>query len=93
MEAAVALLGYESVSIARPSMLAGDRDSLKQASRLGEQIGLTLMSAVSFLIPANYKAIEAADVARALHRMVTQGQTGVRVAMSGELAALSRAVP
>lgn len=91
MEAAVAELGYESVSIARPSMLAGDRDSLKQASRLGEQIGLKLMTAVSFLIPANYKAIEAFDVASALHRMVTKGHRGVRVAMSGELRALAHA--
>lgn len=61
MEAAVAQLGYERVSIARPSMLAGDRDSLKQATRLGEQLGLKLMTAVSFLIPANYKAIQAAE--------------------------------
>ena len=93
METAVAQLGFESVSIARPSMLAGDRDSLKQASRLGEQIGLKLMTAVSFLIPANYKAIEASDVARALHRMVTEGHAGVRIAMSGELSALAIRVP
>ena len=90
MEAAVAQLGFESVSIARPSMLSGDRESLNQASRLGEQIGLQLMTAVSFLIPANYKAIEAVDVARALHRMVTEGHPGVRIAMSGELTALAR---
>ncbi len=90
MEAAVAQLGFGSVSIARPSLLAGDRDALKQASRLGEQIGLKLMAAVSFLIPANLKAIPAADVARALHRMVTEGQPGVRIALSGELSALSR---
>jgi uncharacterized protein YbjT (DUF2867 family) len=93
MEAAVATLGFESVSIARPSMLAGDRDSLKQASRPGEQIGLKLMAAVNFLIPANYKAIDATDVARALHRMVTEGQSGVRIAMSGELAALANGAP
>ncbi len=91
MEAAVAQLGFESVSIARPSMLAGDRDSLKQGSRPGEQIGLKLMTAVSFLIPANYKAIQAVDVARALHRMVNEGHAGVRVAMSGELVNLARA--
>ncbi len=90
MEAAVAQLGYESVSIARPSMLAGDRESLKQGSRPGEQIGLKLMTAFSFLIPANYKAIQASNVARALHRMVTQGHAGVRIAMSGELTELAR---
>jgi uncharacterized protein YbjT (DUF2867 family) len=89
MESAVSQLGFESTSIARPSMLAGDRNSLNQASRPSEQIGLKLMSAVSFLIPANYKAIDAADVARALHRMVTDGHAGVRIAMSGELSALA----
>jgi uncharacterized protein YbjT (DUF2867 family) len=90
MEAAVAHLGFESVSIARPSMLAGDRDALMQASRPGEQIGLKLMSAVNFLIPANYKAINAAAVASALHRMVTEGREGVRIALSGELSVQSR---
>lgn len=89
MEKAVSQLGFESISIARPSILAGDRNSLNQASRSGEQIGLKLMAAVSFLIPANYKAINAADVARALHRMVTEGQPGVRIAMSGELSELA----
>ncbi len=89
MEAAVAQLGFDSVSIARPSMLAGDRASLKQTARPAEQIGLALMRAASFLIPANYRAIEAADVAAALHRMVTEGKAGVRIAMSGELAQMA----
>ncbi len=89
MEAAITHLGYTSVSIARPSMLAGDRDSLKQASRPGEQIGLKLMAAVNFLIPANYKAIAAVDVAQGLHRMVTEGHAGARIAMSGELSELA----
>lgn len=85
MEAAVSALGYVSVSIARPSMLAGNRQALAQTARPGEQIGLKLMGAVDFLIPANYKAIEAADVAKALHHMVTTGANGVHVALSGEL--------
>jgi uncharacterized protein YbjT (DUF2867 family) len=91
MEAALSQLGYASVSIARPSMLAGDRASLAQAARPGEQIGLKLMGAVNFLIPANYKAIEAADVAAALHKMVALGATGTRVALSGELRELAGA--
>jgi uncharacterized protein YbjT (DUF2867 family) len=91
-EAAISALGYASVSIARPSMLAGDRDALQQASRPAEQIGLVLMRSARFLIPANYQAIEAADVARALHRMVTHtgSLSGTRVALSGELQQLAR---
>ena len=85
MEAAVAQLGYASVSIVRPSLLAGNRGALNQATRPGEHIGLKLMGALSFLIPANYQAIEAADVARALHRMVTDGNPGTRIALSGQL--------
>ncbi len=91
MEAALGQLGYASVSIVRPSMLAGDRASLAQAARPGEQIGLKLMAAVNFLIPANYKAVEAADVAGALHKMVALGASGTRVALSGQLRELARA--
>ena len=69
----------------------GDRDSLKQASRASEQLGLKLMSAFSFLIPVNYKAIEAAEVAQALHHMVKRGDVGVRIATSGVLSGLARA--
>jgi hypothetical protein len=72
--------------------LAGDRDALKQPARKGEQIGLKIMLALGSLLPANYKAIEAADVAKALHRMVTQGGKGTRVALSGELRELALAV-
>jgi uncharacterized protein YbjT (DUF2867 family) len=88
MEAAIATTGYTSVSIARPSMLAGDRASLKQAARLGEHIGLVLMQALRFAIPANYQAIEAVQVARALHHMVREGAHGTRIALSGELQTL-----
>jgi uncharacterized protein YbjT (DUF2867 family) len=85
MEAAITAAGYASVSIARPSMLAGDRASLQQAARLGEHIGLVLMQALRFAIPANYQAIEATQVARALHHMVREGEHGTRIALSGEL--------
>jgi uncharacterized protein YbjT (DUF2867 family) len=88
MEAAITAAGYASVSIARPSMLAGDRASLQQAARLGEHIGLVLMQTLRFAIPANYQAIEATQVARALHHMVRLGERGTRIALSGELQAL-----
>jgi uncharacterized protein YbjT (DUF2867 family) len=85
MEAAITAAGYASVSIARPSMLAGNRASLQQAARLGEHIGLVLMQALRFAIPTNYQAIEATQVARALHHMVREGEHGTRIALSGEL--------
>ena len=40
MEQAVSALGYDSVVFARPSLLDGDRESLKQAARPAERIGL-----------------------------------------------------
>ncbi len=90
MEADVARLGYASVSIVRPSILAGDRGTLKQTARPGEQIGLKVMHALRFLIPANYQAIAAVDVARALHSMVTHSNSGgTRIALSGELRELA----
>src|SRR4029453_7197705 len=36
MQVAIAQLGYESVVIAQPSMLLGDRAALKQPARMGE---------------------------------------------------------
>ncbi len=90
MEATIISLGYASVSIARPSMLAGDRAALQQTARPAEQLGLKLMGAMGFLIPANYQAIQAADVAQALHRMVTAGHSGTRIALSGQLRDLAK---
>jgi uncharacterized protein YbjT (DUF2867 family) len=92
MEQAVSQLGYAGVSIARPSMLAGDRAALQQTARPAEQIGLKLMTALRFAIPANYQAIEARAVAAALHRMVTRGSTGVHIALSGQLRTLAHSV-
>ena len=42
MEAAVSELGYASVSIAQPSMLAGDRAALDQPLRSGERMALSV---------------------------------------------------
>ena len=40
MEAAVSQLGFETLVIARPSLLAGDRDALKQPERVAEKLSL-----------------------------------------------------
>lgn len=89
-EAALADLGFESLVIARPSLLLGDRAALGQPERRGELIGQALTRRVGFLIPAAWRPIEAAVVARAMVRAVDQGLPHTRVVGSGELQALGR---
>jgi uncharacterized protein YbjT (DUF2867 family) len=85
MEQALARMGFETLLIARPSMLDGDRAALAQPTRLGERLGITLLGVLQPLIPRNYRAIKAADVARALVDGVTDGQPGDRVILSGDM--------
>jgi uncharacterized protein YbjT (DUF2867 family) len=85
MEAAVCAMGFQTVVIARPSMLAGNREALAQAPRLGEQIGLKAMKVFSALIPDDYKAIEAAQVAKALVHLVATAPPGITIASSAQL--------
>lgn len=85
MEQALARIGFETLVIARPSMLDGNRAALAQPTRLGERLGITLMSALKPLIPRNYRAIKATDVARALVAGVTDGRPGKRIILSGDM--------
>ena len=85
MEQAVAGLGFSSVVVARPSLIDGDRAALAQVSRTAEGLGLRLMRVLRPLIPANYRAVCAKDIARTLLHAVEQGQPGVQVLLSGEL--------
>lgn len=86
LEDALAGLGYEGLVIARPSLLVGDRAALGQAKRAGERIGLRVSRLLRPLIPSNYRAIAARDVARALLRAVPVAR-GQRVLLSGEMQA------
>ena len=88
MEAALVTLGYKALIIVRPSMLAGDRDALAQAPRPAEQLGLKAMSLLKFMIPANYQAIKATQVAHALLNAVQAADQGTRVVLSGEMQAV-----
>jgi uncharacterized protein YbjT (DUF2867 family) len=85
MEEAVAKLGYQSVSIARPSFLAGDREALQQHARPGEKIALVAMRLLNPLIPKNYQAVQARDVAQNLYAQVRRGKAGATVLLSGQL--------
>jgi uncharacterized protein YbjT (DUF2867 family) len=85
MEQAVSELGYDSVVIARPSMLDGDRESLNQAARPAERIGLAVMALLRPLTPTNYRAISASGVALSLVKAVKSRKRGTRILLSGEL--------
>ncbi len=85
MEDALAQLGYQTLIVARPSMLAGDRDALAQPARLGEKQVLLAMRLFKPLIPANYRAISAKQVAHALLKAVQETSEGSRVLLSGDM--------
>ena len=85
MELALTQLGFESLVIARPSLLDGDRAALGQPERGGEGLGLMLARRLRPLLPANYRAIRAKDVAHALIRAVKEAKPGVVTLLSGEM--------
>lgn len=85
MEAALAQLGYQTLVLARPSLLDGDRRTLAQDTRPIERWGLLAMSLLKPLIPANYRTIGAARVADALVHAVSSAGNGVRVLSSGDM--------
>ena len=88
MEAELATLGFSSLVIARPSLLAGDRTALGQPRRLGERLMLAVAAPLSTFIPLAWRPIQAATVARALLRAVAAGAPGVLVLKSAALQGL-----
>jgi uncharacterized protein YbjT (DUF2867 family) len=83
-EEALALLPFEGLVIARPSLLVGDRAALGQPGRLGEKVGMAVGRLLVSLVPANYRPISAVRVARALLARVP-GARGRVVLLSGEM--------
>lgn len=74
--------GWPQLTLARPSILIGNRSE----PRLAEQIAGPL----SRLIPGKYHGIEACHLARALWRLALEDGQGVRVVESDELRKLGR---
>lgn len=87
-EEALALLGFDSLVIARPSLLAGDRETLGQPTRRGERLALALALPLGRLVPAAWRPIQADFVARALLRAVREGRPGQRILESAEMQSL-----
>ena len=83
-EEALARLPFEGLVIARPSLLSGDREALGQPARPAERVATVLSRFLGRLVPANYRPVAAAAVARALlARVPTAG--GRVVLLSGEM--------
>ena len=75
----VSALPYRSLTIARPSLLLGDRAELRVGERIGQMLG--------WAMPAKYKPIHVRDVAAALIAAAKGNVPGIRVLQSTEMAA------
>ena len=91
MENTLSDMGFESTVFVRPSLLAGHREELNQKPRWGERLSLLAAPLINPLIPANYRSVQAKDVAYALIKSVKQGKLGVTCLMSGDLQGSSHA--
>ena len=84
LEEALTQLPFEGLVIARPSLLIGNRASLGQPERPLEKVSALFMKILGPVIPANYRAIAAAQVARTL-LVRTPSAKGLVVVLSGEM--------
>ncbi len=80
-EEELARLPFQTVFAFRPSLLAGERTQW----RAGERAALAVAQPLSFLIPAKYRPVAAADVARAMHTCAKGGAVGRFVVPSDEI--------
>jgi uncharacterized protein YbjT (DUF2867 family) len=85
MQDAVSALGYDSVVLAQPSLLVGDRAALGQPVRSGEVWATRLLGPVMALVPRTVRPIAAADVAAALIDATLHPRPGRRILRSGQM--------
>lgn len=90
MQASVAGLGYESITIAQPSLLMGDRAALGQPVRSGEVWATRLFAPVMWLVPRGVRPIQASAVASAMLAATLAGKPGLRLLSSGQMQARPR---
>ena len=90
MQDAVAQLGYDSVALAQPSLLAGDRAALGQPVRAGEVWAMRLLGPVMGLVPGSVRPIAARDVAAALIEATLAPRPGTRLLRSAQMQGASR---
>ena len=90
-EQALGSLGYETLVLARPSLLLDDRAALGQPTRRFEVLAARLLGPMLSLVPSSVRPVEAAAVARAMIAALDEGRAGTRVLSSAELQRLGRA--
>ncbi len=81
VEKAIEKIGFKSYHILRPSLLLGSRIEKRE----GEQSMQKVFTAINFLIPKKYKAIESIKVARAMVAQAKQNTSGNFIHESDEL--------
>ena len=81
LEDAISNLGFESLSIFRPSLLKGERREF----RAGEEIGNFLAGAFSIVIPARWKPTPVDRLAQTILKAAMNNQPGRRIYESGEI--------
>jgi len=80
-EEALKKIGYNQLVILRPSLLLGERSE----RRIAERLSGFFMKALNFLIPDNYKAIQAEKVADSMLKMALKSTETVSIVKSGEM--------
>jgi uncharacterized protein YbjT (DUF2867 family) len=85
MQDAIAQLGYETVVIAQPSMLLGDRAALGQPARSGELWAARLLGPLGRIVPKGVRPIPAGAVASAMLAAILKAERRVRVLKSGAM--------
>jgi len=85
MQSAIGALGFESVVIAQPSLLLGDRAAIGQPVRNAEVWAARLLAPAMWLVPRTVRPIAAAKVAAALLAATLEAQPGVRLLSSSQM--------
>jgi uncharacterized protein YbjT (DUF2867 family) len=77
LEDALVAMNYRSLTIARPSVLIGNRTEPRRSERIAWKL--------SFMTPSMYKPVPAANVSRALVNAAGEDAPGVRIIQNREL--------
>jgi len=80
-EDALKNIGFNQLIILRPSLLLGERVE----KRFAERLSGIFMKSFNFLIPDNYKAIQAEKVAGSMLKMALESKEKVLIVKSGEM--------